>query len=137
MTVVKDDDKGTLLAIANNKITSFLSVSTYAKDFADYLDNFNDDGTAITTGGTAKDATFKDATFSSSGEGNLLVDIVVNYGYDEHLIYKWLDYDFVSKSNNDVSTRYAWSVKTTVKIDDSKASFDTNIENGKAMLALI
>lgn len=137
LTVVKDDDEGTLLKIVNAKIADVLGLSTYASDFAKYLGNFNDDGSAISTGGTASKATFKNATFSSSAAGNLIIDMTLNYGYDEHIIYKWLYYDFVSKSKDDVATRYTWTSRSAITLDDSEATVDTNIENGKAILSLV
>jgi len=78
----------TLFAGVTKAITSYTGYATYAAKMAKYMGNFNDDGSAV-TGGTAKSATLKSQSYSSTGDDNLKLDIVVTYSYDESLSFAW------------------------------------------------
>jgi hypothetical protein len=134
-TIIKDDANGTLKALADASIKTYLAKATYASAFAKYLGNFNDDGSAV-TGGTARDATLTKQSYSSTGEGNLTVDITAHYTYDEAITYKWDNYLCVAqKSSDDVTMD--WKTQVTTKgFEDEDATAGT-IEEGKIVAAYI
>jgi hypothetical protein len=134
-TLYKDDAAGSLKAIVDASIKAYLAKATYASAFAKYLGNFNDDGSAV-TGGTARDATLTKQSYSSTGEGNLTVDITAHYTYDEAITYKWDNYLCVAqKSSDDVTMD--WKTQVTTKgFEDEDATAGT-IEEGKIVAAYI
>lgn len=101
------------------KITSYLGYATYASKYAKYLGNFNDDGSAV-TGGTAKDATLKEQSYTSTGDDNLIIHNVVTYSYDETLDFAWAN----NLCTNYRGTTCAWGSATTTKLTDATAASD-------------
>jgi hypothetical protein len=134
-TIVKDDADNTLKKLADKSIETYLAKATYASAFAKYLGNFNDDGSAV-TGGSAKNATLTKQSYSSTGEGNLTINITAHYTYDEEITYKWNNYLCVEqKSSSD--TTFDWGQATSSTPRESGATISTNIEDGKAFIKLI
>jgi hypothetical protein len=134
-TIIKDDANGTLKALADASIKTYLAKATYASAFAKYLGNFNDDGSAV-TGGTARDATLTKQSYSSTGEGNLTVDITAHYTYDEAITYKWNNYLCVEqKSSSD--TTFDWTQSNASTPRETGATISTSIDDAKALIALI
>jgi len=134
-TLYKDDAAGSLKAVVDASIKAYLAKATYASAFAKYLGNFNDDGSAI-TGGSAKNATLTKQSYSSTGEGNLTVDVVAHYSYDETITYKWDNYLCVAQKSSDDITM-DWNTPATTKdFDDSGATAGT-IDDGKVVAAYI
>jgi hypothetical protein len=84
------DSTGLLKALLDSVFENKVALASYNSAFAKYLNNFDDSGAL--TGATVKaGAVMKTQSYKSSGDGNLKVDNVVNYGYDETLKYEWKD----------------------------------------------
>lgn len=137
VTVYKDDASGTLKALVDTAMTTYLKKATYASAFATYLNNFNDDGSA-NTGGTASGAVYvKSGTYSTTGAGNLTVDINVRYSKatsDEHIIYKWDNYLCISQKSQSETT-FDWETSSSLQgIDETDATIGT-LDEGKNIIS--
>lgn len=137
------DTTGTLKASVDKKITAYLANATYASSFAKYLNQFNDDGSAVTGSTTAKydssgkvtqaAATLTKQSYTSTADTNLIVDVTAHYSYDEQIVYKWNNNLCVAqKSNNNKTFAWGEAVTTNPTTTDAEAA-----ANGDAIVALM
>lgn len=140
-SVCMDDANKTLETLVGASMKAYLGEATYASGFAKYLGNFKDDGSAVETGGTAGGATLKSQSYSSTGDGNLTVDITAHYvkttgAYDEAILYKWENYLCVAQKSND-ELSLDWKTAVTMSGVDTDGATTVGIEEGKNIAALL
>jgi len=104
---------------------------------AKYLRNFADGATGLVTGATVKAGAYMKAeSYTIGTEGNVVLDITPNYGYDEHMVYTYKDNKIATLDKSGITTyTFANTVTVTLPTDTGTAVADATA--GAALLKLL
>jgi hypothetical protein len=130
-----DADFGVVSAVA--KGVSGANGLGSAAYMAKYLRNFADGATGLVTGATVKAGAYMKAeTYTIASEGNVILDITPNYGYDEHMVYTYKDNKIATIDKSGLTTfTFAATVAVTLPTDTGTAVADAIA--GAALLKLL
>jgi len=130
-----DADFGVAAAVAKGVSgTNGLGSAAY---MAKYLRNFADGATGLVTGATVKAGAYMKAeSYTIGTEGNVVLDITPNYGYDEHMVYTYKDNKIATLDKSGITTyTFANTVTVTLPTDTGTAVADATA--GAALLKLL
>jgi hypothetical protein len=108
-----------------------------AANMAKYLRNFAEGSTGLVAGATVKSGAYmKSESYTIGAEGNVVLDITPNYGYDEHMIYTYKSNLLASLDKSGLTT-YTWSATVAATLPTDVGTAVANEAAGAAILKLL